>query len=299
MAPIVECVPNFSEGRDAEVIRAIVGALGGIDGAHVLHVTSDADHNRTVVTMAGAPAAVQEAMFRGIQAASTRINLDTHHGEHPRLGATDVVPFVPISDVTMEDCVVLARDLGRRVGSELGIPVYLYERAARRPDRVNLEDVRRGGYEALKREIGTNPDRAPDFGPAVVGKAGATIIGARAFLVAFNAYLSTGDVRVARKIARAIRNSSGGYRYLKALGLLVAGQAQVSMNFTDFKRTPIHRVMETIRREAARYGATVTHTELIGLIPQQALVDAAAWHLQLDGFTPDQILEHKLAAVAT
>ena len=297
MNPLVECVPNFSEGRRPEVVQAIVDALDDVPGAHVLDVTSDVDHNRSVVTLAGAPTAVQEAAFRGIQAASELIDLDVHRGEHPRLGATDVVPFVPISDVTMAECVTLARDLGRRVGQELGIPAYLYEHAALRPDRVNLEDVRRGGYEALKQDIGTNPYRTPDFGPAVVGTAGATIIGARTLLVAFNAYLNTDDVRVARKIARAIRNSNGGYRYLKALGLRVAGQAQVSMNFTDFKRTPIHRVMETIRREAARYGALVTHTELIGLIPQQALVDAAQWHLQLEGFKSDQILENKLAAV--
>ena len=297
MKPIVECVPNFSEGRRPDVVQAIVDALRSVPGARVLDVTSDVDHNRSVVTFVGPPAAVQEAMFRSIRTASALIDLDVHRGEHPRLGATDVVPFVPVSGVTMAECVALARDLGRRVGEELHIPVYLYERAALRPDRTNLEDVRRGEYEALKAEIGTNPDRAPDFGPAAVGKAGATIIGARPFLVAFNAFLDTDDVRIARKITRAVRNSSGGYRYVKALGLLVAGQAQVSMNLTNFAQTPIHRVVETIRREAARYGTTVTHTELIGMIPQQALVDAAQWHLQLDGFKTDQILENKLAAL--
>lgn len=297
MKPLIECVPNFSEGRRPDVIRAIVDAMRNVPGTHILHVTSDVDHNRTVVTLVGPPAAVQEAVFRGIRTAAALIDLDVHRGAHPRLGATDVVPFVPIHGVTLAECVALARDLGQRVGEELGIPIYLYERAALRPERVNLEDVRRGEYETLKVEIGTNPDRAPDFGPAAVGKAGATIIGARLFLVAFNAYLNSDDVRIARKIARAVRHSSGGYRYVKALGLLVAGQAQVSMNFTDFSRTPIHRVMETIRREAARYGAAVTHTELIGLIPQQALVDAAQWDLQLDGFTADQILENRLAAL--
>lgn len=297
MKPLVECVPNFSEGRRPEVIAAIVDAMRAVTGVRVLDVESDVDHNRSVVTLVGSSAAVQEAAFQGIKTAATLIDLDAHRGEHPRLGATDVVPFVPISGVTMEECVALARNLGRRVGDELGIPVYLYELAALRPERTNLEDVRRGEYERLKAEIGTNPDRAPDFGPDSVGKAGATIIGARPFLVAFNAYLNTDDVAIARKIARAVRHSSGGYHYVKAMGLLVAGRAQVSMNLTNFAQTPIHRVMETIRSEAARYGALVTHTELVGLIPQQALVDAAQWHLQLDLFDPDQILENKLAAL--
>jgi len=297
MKTLVECVPNFSEGRRAEVIAAIVEAMRAVPEARVLDFESDADHNRSVVTLVGPPGAVQEAAFQGIKTAATLIDLDVHRGEHPRLGATDVVPFVPISGVTMADCVALARDLGRRVGEELGIPVYLYEQAALHPERVNLEDVRRGEYEALKAEIGKNPARDPDFGPAVVGKAGATIIGARPFLVAFNAYLNTDNVSIAQKIARALRHSNGGYRYVKAIGLLVAGQAQVSMNLTNFPQTPIHRVVETIRSEAARYGVTITHTELVGLIPQQALVDAAQWHLQLDLFEPGQILENKLAAL--
>lgn len=297
MKTLVECVPNFSEGRRADVIAAIVEAMRAVPDARVLDVESDADHNRSVVTLVGPPGAVQEAAFQGIKTAAALIDLDVHRGEHPRLGATDVVPFVPVSGVTMADCVALARDLGRRVGEELGIPVYLYEQAALRPERVNLEDVRRGEYEALKAEIGKNPARDPDFGPAAVGKAGATIIGARPFLVAFNAYLNTDNVSIAQKIARALRHSNGGYRYVKAMGLLVAGQAQVSMNLTNFTQTPIHRVVETIRSEAARYGVAVTHTELVGLIPQQALVDAAQWHLQLDLFEPGQILENKLAAL--
>ncbi len=297
MKTLVECVPNFSEGRRADVIAAIVEAMRAVPDARVLDVESDADHNRSVVTLVGPPGAVQEAAFQGIKTAAALIDLDVHRGEHPRLGATDVVPFVPVSGVTMADCVALARDLGRRVGEELGIPVYLYEQAALRPERVNLEDVRRGEYEALKAEIGKNPARDPDFGPAAVGKAGATIIGARPFLVAFNTYLNTDNVSIAQKIARALRHSNGGYRYVKAMGLLVAGQAQVSMNLTNFTQTPIHRVVETIRSEAARYGVAVTHTELVGLIPQQALVDAAQWHLQLDLFEPGQILENKLAAL--
>jgi glutamate formiminotransferase / formiminotetrahydrofolate cyclodeaminase len=294
MKTLIECVPNFSEGRRADVIAAIVDAMRAVPNVRVLDAESDADHNRSVVTLVGPPAAVQEAAFRGIKAAAERIDLDGHRGAHPRLGATDVVPFIPISGVTMEDCVALARDLGQRVGAELDIPVYLYEQAALRPERVNLEDVRRGEYEALKAEIGQNPARDPDYGPKTLGKAGATIIGARPFLVAFNAYLNTDNVSIARKIARALRHSNGGYRYVKGMGLLVAGQAQVSMNLTNFTQTPIHRVMETLRSEAARYGVAVTHTELVGLIPQQALVDAAQWHLQLDLFEPGQILENKL-----
>lgn len=297
MKTLVECVPNFSEGRRTNVIAAIVAAMRAVPEARVLDVESDVDHNRSVVTLVGPPGAVQEAAFQGIKTAAAQIDLDMHRGEHPRLGATDVVPFVPISGVTMADCVALARDLGRRVGEELGIPVYLYEQAALRPERVNLEDVRRGEYEALKAEIGKNPARSPDFGPAAVGKAGATIIGARPFLVAFNAYLNTDNVSIARKIARGLRHSNGGYRYVKAMGLLVAGQAQVSMNLTDFTQTPVHRVVETIRSEAARYGTAITHTELVGLIPQQALGDAAQWYLQLDLFEPGQILENKLAAL--
>jgi len=292
---LVECVPNFSEGRRPEVVRQIVEAMQAIPAVQVLDVQSDADHNRTVVTMVGPPEAVEEAAFQGIARAAQLINMDEHQGEHPRIGATDVVPFIPLHGVTMEECVQLARRLGRRVGEELGIPVYLYEAAATHPDRVNLADIRRGEYEGLKEEIEADPERAPDFGPARLGSAGATVIGARPFLIAFNVYLNTDDVGVARRIARAVRHSSGGLRYVKALGLLVEGRAQVSMNLTDFTRTPIHRVMELIRREAARYGATVTHSELVGLVPQQALLDAAAWYLQLD-LDPGQVLENRLQA---
>ncbi len=297
MKPLVECVPNFSEGRRPEVIAAIVEAMRSVPDVHILDVESDADHNRSVVTLVGPPAPVEEAAFRGIAKAAELIDMEQHHGEHPRVGATDVVPFVPIEGVTMEECIALAHDLGRRVGEELGIPVYFYEAAALRPERVNLEDVRRGEYEALKAEIGTDPAREPDAGPAKIGKAGAVIIGARPYLIAFNAYLSTDDVRIARRIARVVRHSSGGYRYLKAMGILVAGQAQVSMNFTNFRKTPLHRVLETIRSEAARYGVSVTHTELVGLIPEKALIDTARWHLQMEIFSPEQIIERKLAAL--
>ena len=291
---IVECVPNFSEGRRQPVIEAIARAIASVQGVRVLDVQSDADHNRTVVTFVGEPEAVTEGAFQGIATAARLIDLNHHRGEHPRIGAADVVPLVPVRGVTMEECVALARQLGQRVGEELGIPVYLYEEAATRPDRRNLADIRRGEYEGLKEEILTNPNRAPDFGPARLGPAGATVIGARPFLIAYNVFLTTNNVDIARQIAHAVRHSSGGLRYVKALGLLVNGKAQVSMNLTDFRHTPVHRVVEMIRREAARYGVAIERSELIGLIPQQALFDAAQWYLQLDGFTPDQVLENRL-----
>jgi glutamate formiminotransferase len=287
-------VPNFSEGRRQDVIAEIVGALTSVEGVKVLDVQSDADHNRSVVTMVGEPEAVEEAAFRGIGRAARLIDMDQHQGEHPRMGAADVVPFVPIAGVTMADCVEMARRLGERVGRELSIPVYLYEEAATRPERRNLADVRRGEYEGIKAEIETDRYRAPDFGPAKMGKAGATVIGARPPLVAFNVYLNTDDVAIAKAIARAVRHSSGGLRYVKALGLLVEGRAQVSMNLTDYRRTPVHRVLEMIRREAVRYGVAIVSSELVGLIPNEALVDAACFYLQLDGFLPDQILENRL-----
>ena len=300
MKRIVKCVPNVSEGRRPEVIGAIVAAMEAVAGVAVLEAQPDADHNRTVVTMVGAPEAVEEAAFAGIARAAELIDMEMHEGEHPRFGAADVVPLVPVRGVSMEDCVAMARRLGQRVGDELGIPVYLYEAAATRPERANLADVRRGEYEGLKAEIETNPNRAPDFGPARLGKAGAIAIGARPFLIAFNVMLDSNDVEIAGRIARAVRHSSGGLRFVKALGLSVGGRAQVSMNLTDFTRTPIQRVMELIRREAARWGVAVTGSELVGLTPQQALLDAAAWYLQLE-LDGDQILENRLGeeSVAT
>jgi glutamate formiminotransferase/formiminotetrahydrofolate cyclodeaminase len=297
---LVECVPNFSEGRRPDVVEAIVAAMeqAGGDGLRILNVSSDLDHNRTVVTMAGQPAAAEAAAFAGIQRAAALIDLDQHRGQHPRMGATDVVPFVPIRGMSLDECVTMARRLGERVGRELGLPVYLYEAAATRPERQNLENVRRGEYEKLKEEIASVPAREPDFGPRQVGPAGAVIIGARAFLIAYNVYLNTADVSVAKKVAKAVRQSSGGLRFVKALGLLVDGQAQVSMNLTDYTQTPVARVMEMVRREAARYGATPTRSELVGLIPQAALVDAAQWYLQLDNLESDQVLENKLAESA-
>ncbi len=292
--PLIECIPNFSEARRPEVIDQIVAAITSVEGARLLDRSSDLDHNRTVITYAGPPEAVEEAAFRAIRAASNLIDLNHHTGEHPRIGATDVCPFVPISGVTMDDCIAIAKRLGERVGRELQIPVYLYEFAATRPDRTNLENIRRGQYEGLKAEIETNPDRKPDYGPAKLGPAGATVIGARNPLIAFNVYLTTNEVDIAKKIAKAIRQSSGGMRYVKALGLLVEGRAQVSINLTNFRESPIGRVVEMIRREAQRYGVGIHHSELVGLIPQEALVDAAVWYTQLDQFSPDQILETRL-----
>lgn len=294
MSQLIECIPNFSEARRPEVVDDIVAAIGSVEDARLLDRSSDLDHNRTVVTFAGPPKAVEEAAFRAIKTASELIDLDQHKGEHPRIGATDVVPFVPLSGVTMEDCVELARRLGERVGRELQIPVYLYEYAATRPERANLENIRRGQYEGLKTDIETNPDRRPDYGPSKLGKAGATVIGARNPLIAFNVYLNTSEVEIARKVARAIRQSSGGFRYVKALGLLVEGRAQVSINLTNFRESPVGRVVEMIRREAARYGVSVHHSELVGLVPQQALIDAAVWYTQLDQFNISQILETRL-----
>lgn len=294
MQPIVQCVPNFSEGRRANVIGAIAEAIRRHPAVRLLDVESDADHNRSVFTLVATPEALAPAMFDAIKTAAELINLDQHRGQHPRIGATDVVPFVPVRGVDMAQCVELARALGRRVGEELGIPVYLYEQAATRPDRVNLADLRRGEYEGLKVEIETHLDRVPDFGPTRLGTAGATVIGARAPLVAYNVYLSTANVEIAKAVAKAIRHSNGGLHYVKALGLLVNGKAQVSMNLTDFTKTPIHRVVEMVRREAARYGAVIESSELVGMIPQQALVDAAAWYLQLDNLEPAMILENRL-----
>ena len=291
--PLVECIPNFSEARRPDVVEAIVQAITAIPGVTLLDRHSDSDHNRTVVTFAGTPQAVEEAAFQAIKKAARLIDLNQHSGSHPRIGATDVVPLVPIRDVIMADCVALARRLGKRVGQELKIPVYLYEEAATRPDRQNLEEIRRGQYEGLKAEIQTNPERKPDYGPARLGPAGATVIGARHPLIAYNVYLNSDDLNLAKSIAKVIRNSSGGFRYVKALGMLVKGRAQVSMNLTNYRQTALARVVETIRREAARYGVSIHHSELVGLIPQEALMEAASWYLQLDDLKADHILEYQ------
>jgi glutamate formiminotransferase/formiminotetrahydrofolate cyclodeaminase len=293
---LVQCIPNFSEGRRPQVIDAIVQAITAVPGVMVLDRHSDADHNRTVVTYAGPPQAVSEAAFAAIRKASELIDLDQHQGEHPRIGATDVVPFVPLSGCTLDECVALARALGERVAGELGIPVYFYEAAATRPERKNLENLRRGQYEGLKADIETDVSRAPDVGPRRLGTAGATVIGARAPLIAYNVYLTTDDVSVAKKIAAAVRQSSGGLPCVKALGMEVENRAQVSMNLTDYTRTSVARAVETVRKEAVRHGVAIHHTELVGLIPQAALLDAALSYLQLEGFHSEQVLESRLLA---
>jgi len=296
MSKIVECVPNFSEGRRKEVVDDIVRAMTSVRGIKLLDVEMDADHNRSVVTFAGKPQLVEEAAFRGVERAAELIDMEEHEGEHPRIGAADVIPFVPISGVTMGECVELARRLGEKVGRELDIPVYLYEKAATRPERLNLANIRRGEYEGLKEEIATEQNREPDFGPRRLGRAGASVIGAREPLIAYNVYLNTDDLQVAQGIARAVRHSSGGLRYVKALGLEIEqrGLVQVSMNLTNYARTPVHRVFELIKREAARYGVNAVSSEIVGLVPRQALLDAAEFYLQVENFDPAMILENQL-----
>jgi len=298
MDRLVECVPNFSEGRRREVVERICARMAAVPGVRLLDMEMDPNHNRAVVTLVGPPEAVAEAAFRGAQEAAALIDMRQHRGAHPRIGATDVIPFVPVRGVRMVDCVALARAVAARIGDELGIPVYLYEEAATRPERRNLADVRRGEYEGLAQEIATNPERAPDFGPSVLGPAGATAVGARPFLIAYNVYLGTADLKVAQEIARAVRHQSGGLRYVKAMGIAVdrPGQVQVSMNLTDYRRTPIHRVLALIRHEAARYGVPVLESEIVGLVPAEALVDVAAHDLQLLHFSPQQVLENRLQA---
>jgi len=291
---IIECIPNFSDARRPEVVEAIINAVAQVPNVHVLDRHSDMDHNRTVLTFIGDPAGVEEAAYQGIAKAVELIDLNHHQGEHPRLGAADVVPFVPISDVTMQECVEIARRLSKRVADNLGIPVYLYEEASARPDRVNLEDIRRGEYEGIKETIATDPFREPDFGPKVMGPAGAVVIGARQPLIAYNIYLNTPDVSIAEKIARRVRNSSGGFHFVKGMGVLVNGLAQVSMNLTNYQRSPMAQVTEFVRREAQRYGVGIHHSEIVGLVPSRAIINAGRFYLQLDGFEHEQLLENRL-----
>jgi glutamate formiminotransferase/formiminotetrahydrofolate cyclodeaminase len=297
MDQIVECVPNFSEGRRPEVIAEIVKEIEAVEGTVLLDQEMDKDHNRAVVTFVGEPEQVLEAAFQAIKKASELIDMEKHHGEHPRMGATDVVPFIPVSGVTMATCIELAKRLGERVGSELNIPVYLYEEAAARPDRQNLADVRKGEYEGIKADIQINPERKPDFGPSKTHPtAGAMAIGARQFLVAFNVYLGTTNLDIAKNIANAIRFQTGGYRYVKAMGFEIKerNQVQVSMNLVNYRGTPIFRVYEAIKAEARRYGVPLVGSEVIGLTPLEALVQVADFYLGLENFSVDQILESKL-----
>jgi glutamate formiminotransferase/formiminotetrahydrofolate cyclodeaminase len=299
MTRLIECVPNFSEGRDPAKVDAIVGVMRAVPGVHILGREMDADHHRCVVTMAGEPDAVAEAAILGAGKAMQLIDLNEHSGAHPRVGATDVIPFIPIEGVQLEDCVALARHVGNELWKRYRIPVFFYEAAATRPDRVNLENVRRGQFEGLREQLKNNHDRQPDIGePKLHPTAGVTVVGARKFLVAYNVNLNTADVGIANKIAKAIRFSSGGLRYVKSMGveLKARGQAQVSINLTDFEQTPMHRVYEMVKREAARYGVMPVGSEIVGLVPKKAMEMAADFFLQLEDFSPAQVFENKLAA---
>jgi len=299
MKRLIECVPNFSEGRDPAKVDALVEAMAEVAGVRVLDREMDADHNRSVITLAGEPEAVAEAALRGVGKALELIDLTRHTGAHPRVGATDVLPFVPVEGVELEDCVALAKKVGREIWERYRIPVYFYEAAAARPERTNLENIRKGQFEGLREEVLQNPDRAPDVGePRLHPTAGATVVGARKFLIAYNINLNTPDVEIARKIAKTIRFSSGGLRYVKAMGvdLKTRGLAQVSINLTDFEQTPIHRVFGMVQREAQRYGCTIVGSEIVGLVPKKALEMTAGFYLQLENFSPAQVLENRLGA---
>jgi glutamate formiminotransferase / formiminotetrahydrofolate cyclodeaminase len=297
MSTLVECVPNFSEGRNKAVVDAIVEAMK-IPGVSLLDREMDADHNRCVITIVGDRDSIAEAAIRGVGKAAELIDLNKHQGAHPRIGAADVVPFIPIEGVTIEDCIAIARKVGEEIWKRFQIPVYLYESAATNPDRQNLENIRRGQFEGLREDILVNPARCPDFGdPRCHATAGATVVGARKALIAYNVFLNTKDVDIAKKIAKAVRYSSGGLRYVKGAGFEVRGMAQVSMNLTDFEQTPIARVFEFVKREAARYGVQPVSSEIVGLIPKKALEQAAEWFLQVENFDSSMILENRLAAV--
>ena len=297
MSTLVECVPNFSEGRDKAKVDAIIEAMKTA-GVYLLDREMDADHNRSVITLVGEREAIQEAAIRGVGKAAELIDLNVHTGAHPRMGAADVIPFIPIDGVTIEDCVAMARHVGEQIWKRFQIPVYLYEAAATTPERQNLENIRRGQFEGIRAEIATNPARRPDFGePRMHPTAGATVVGARKFLIAYNVFLNTPDVEIAKKIAKAVRFSSGGLRFVKGSGFLVRGLAQVSMNLTDFDQTPVHRVFELVKREAARYGVMPVSSEIVGLIPKRALEQAAEWFLQVENFDSSLILENRLASV--
>lgn len=296
MPQIVQCVPNISEGRRMEVVEEVLNAVRQIPGVVLLDSKPDADHNRTVITFIGELEPVKEAAFRLTAKAVELIDMEKQTGEHPRIGAVDVVPFVPIQGITMPECVEAAKEVAKRIADELGVPTYLYAEAAQRPERANLAHIRKGQYEVLKVEI-ANPERHPDFGSAKMHPtAGATVVGARMPLVAFNVNLATDQKWIADNIAKAVRESSGGFKNVKGMGVLLEdrGQVQVSMNLENYLKTPIYRVFETIKREAARYGVAVVGSEVIGLVPQQALVDVAEWYLQVEDFKSEQVLENRL-----
>jgi glutamate formiminotransferase len=294
--PMIECIPNVSEGRRAEVVERFAEAIRVVPGVRLLDYSSDPSHNRSVFTLVGDAAGVKAAALALFEQALAAIDLRTHRGEHPRLGAVDVVPFVPIEGVTMPECVALAKEVGAEVAARFSVPVFLYEEASNNPWRKNLEDIRRGEFEGLAAKMAA-AEWAPDFGPALPHPtAGASVIGARMPLIAYNINLNTDRLDVAKKIAAAIRHSSGGLRYVKAAGFMLEDRhlAQVSMNLTNYQKTPIFRVFEMVRREAERYGVSILESEIVGLVPSAALVSAAEFYLQLERFGPDQILENKL-----
>lgn len=294
---LIECVPNFSEGRRQDVIDEIVNCFKGRRGVYLLDHRADEDHNRLVISLVGAPAPIQEALLEAAKVALKHIDMNAHQGGHPRIGAVDVVPFTPIKGITMEECIELAHSFGEHYYKETGIPVYFYEDAALRPERKRLEVIRKGQYEVLKDEAKTNPDRRPDIGEACLHPtAGATVIGARKFLVAFNVNLDTPDVNIAKKIAAAVRASSGGFCHVKGIGLALEerGITQVSMNLVDYEKNSLYRVLETIRMEAKRWGVGVVETEVYGMIPVNAILESAAYYLQIAGFDPEQVLELRL-----
>lgn len=298
MSRLVECVPNFSEGRKPETVQLIAESIAAVESACVLDTHIDPDHNRSVITFVAHPEKVVEAAVSAVRRAAQLIDMRSHQGEHPRLGATDVLPFVPVREVTMDQCVGLAHEAGSVIARELTIPVYYYERAALRPERVNLEDVRRGTLKLLREEIASNPDREPDAGPARVhDSAGAIVIGARTFLIAFNVILRSNDIDVARQIARTIRARNGGLPFLKALGfrLRTRGLVQVSMNLVNYEVTGMTAAYDAVQREATRHGVEIKSAEIVGLIPQDALDREAAYFSKLENFSEARILEHQIA----
>ncbi len=297
MTQIIECVPNFSEGQDPIVLDFIVRAAQAVPGVTLLDHEMDQDHNRAVVTLIGDRSNIGEAAFRAVAEAAKRIDLTTHTGEHPRMGATDVLPFVPVKDATMDDCIVLAKEVGKRIGEELEIPVFLYEHAATREDRRNLPNVRRGQFEGLRDQIGTNPDKTPDFGPNHIHPtAGAMAVGARPFLIAYNVNLESDDIATAKAIGKAVRESSGGFKSVKGMGFMIEelGIAQVSMNLTDYKTTGMQTVFDEITRQAAEAGIQIRESEVVGLLPEEALPENYRESLKLERFSEDQIIENKL-----
>ncbi|WP_029166459.1 glutamate formimidoyltransferase [Aminiphilus circumscriptus] len=294
---LVECVPNFSEGRRPEIIEALVAPFKKRKGVYLFDYRADEDHNRLVVSLVGEPEPMEDALLEAARVAMENIDMEHHQGGHPRIGAVDVIPFTPLKNMSMEECVLLAHTFGERYWQETGIPVYFYEEAALRPERKRLEVIRKGQYETLKVEVLSNPERLPDKGSAALHPtAGATVIGARTFLVAFNVNLGTTDVAIAKEIAKAVRASSGGFCHVKGIGLALEdrGLVQVSMNLVDHRKNALYRVLETIRMEARRWGVPVVETELYGMVPTEALLDSAAYYLQANGFDPRQAIELRL-----